>query len=346
MAQRRDRFSAPAPGPAPGVTGDEVRLLRTVLDATPDLLSYWDADERNVFANRAYARWFGRAPEELLGAHLREVLGVEAYEDDQEHITGVLAGASQSFARDVTGLAGTVRAQVTCTPDVVDGNVIGFSVAVAVAPALRSGVAGAAAGPAVSALVVDDDPLARAGLGAILRSAPGIEVVGEVATVEEGLAMVRQARPNVVLIDVRVPAMDAFLAAGRALASGGFAFPAVVALTMSAFDEYLFEPLVAGASAVLAKRCSPGQLFEGVRAAAGGDIGEPRPARPARRLTRREREVLGLAVRGLSNKEIAKRLFISTDTVKSHVKAIYAKLGLRGRQELVAAGYELRMRRP
>ena len=140
--------------------------------------------------------------------------------------------------------------------------------------------------------------------------------------------------------------MDDFLAAGRAFALGGFAFPAVVALTTSAFDEVLFEPVAAGATGVLAKRCSPQQLFEGVRAAAGGDPAKSRVARPTRRLSRREREVLELAVRGLSNKEIGKRLFISTDTVKSHVKKIYAKLELPSRHELVAAGYELRLRRP
>jgi PAS domain S-box-containing protein len=316
------------------------------VDAAPALLSYWDTAERNVFANEAYARWFGREPDELRGLHLRELLGAEAYEDDREHIRRVLGGAPQRFERDVSNLAGTLHAEVACTPDVADGQVVGFAVAVTVLPAPRSAVARAGLRSRVRALVVDDDPLARAGLGAILRSGPGIEVAGEVATVEEALATVRQASPDVVLIDVRVPGMDDLLDAGRAFASGSFAFPAVIALTTSAFDEVLFEPLAAGASAVLAKRCSREQLFEGVRAAAGADPAKPRVARPTRRLSRREREVLELAVRGLSNKEVGKLLFISTDTVKSHLKKIYAKLELPGRHELVAAGYELRLHRP
>ena len=89
MAQRRHDMRAPAPRRG-STARDEARLLRTVVDAAPALLSYWDTAERNVIANEAYARWFGREPDELRGLHLRELLGAEAYEDDREHIRRVL----------------------------------------------------------------------------------------------------------------------------------------------------------------------------------------------------------------------------------------------------------------
>jgi DNA-binding NarL/FixJ family response regulator len=324
-----------------------------VLDATHVQLSYWTADERNVVANEAFARLFGRTPDDLRGLHLRDVLGSEAYDDDLEHIRGVLGGTPQRFERDVVGLDGVVRAQVACTPDVVGGRVVGFAVVVSVTKWGDTKLAadGSDASPVVRVLVVDDDPLARAGLGAIVGSAPGIEVMGESATVEEALAKIRRTSPDVVLIDVRLPRMDLLLAARREVVQGGSAFPEVVVLTTSDFDEYLFDPVGAGACDAISKRSSPEALLDRVRVAARA-TGANAYGRSASRakalrenpLTRREREVLALTMWGLTNKEIAKRLFISTDTVKTHLKHLYAKLGVLDRQQLIAAGHEVRLR--
>jgi PAS domain S-box-containing protein len=346
MLRRREDPSTPAAQPGLGIAGDDERLLRKVLDATPTLLSYWGADERNLFANKAYARWFGRSPSDVRGLHLRELLGAEAYDDDREHVRGVLRGAPQRFEREVLGLAGTMRAHVTCIPDVVGGCVVGFSVVVTTTPQVaRGGPAEARDGarPQVRALVVDHDHLARAGVRAILSWAPDIEVVGEAADVEEALAAVWEASPEVVVMDVHLPRMEEFLAARRGFVSGGSAFPKVVVLTPSAFDEFLFDPLGAGASGVLAKRSHPNQLIEGVRAISRGDTGAangnrgPLFCRDARHPTRRERDVLGLAIRGFSNAEIARRLCLSLDTVKTHLKHGYDKVGVRDRQELIGA---------
>jgi DNA-binding NarL/FixJ family response regulator len=335
-----------------------VRLLRKVVDATPVLLSYWGADERNLFANEAYARWFGRSPDDLKGLDLRELLGDDAYDDDREHVRAVLNGAPQQFEKDVVGRAGAVRAQVTCTPDVARGRVIGFSVVVTTtAPTVGGEPALAADGQRlqVRALVVDDDPLERAGLRAILASAPDIDVVGEAADVAEALAAVWDASPEVVVMDVHLPRMEEFLATRRAFAPGGATFPEVVALTRSTVDEFLFDPLGAGASAVLAKRSSPEELIEAVRKAARDDLGvrhngrgtpnEPVFARAPWRPTPRERDVLELASRGFSNAEIARRLYVSVDTVKTHMKHLYAKLGLGDRQELIAAACDVGLHR-
>jgi DNA-binding NarL/FixJ family response regulator len=354
MAQSRDSASGPSPRGGLGTAEEEVRLLRGVVDATPGMLSYWGPDERNLFANQACARWFGRSPAELRGLHLHDLLGAEAYEDDRQHITGVLQGVPQQFERTVMGLMGTVRAHVVCTPDVVDGQVVGFVVAVSVATGVETELAAADQDgcPASRVLVVDADPLVRAGLGAIIGVAPDIDVVGEAATLEEALAAVGRARPDVVLMDVRLLPPDWAVAARPALAPGA-PFPEVVVLTTSSFDEHLFDPMGAGAFGVLGKRSSPEELADRVRTAARREItrpvarreplGEPWVTLVPRRLTRREREVLELAMRGLPNKEIAKRLFISVDTVKSHVKHLYAKLGTLDRRDLVAAGYEARM---
>jgi len=328
---------------------DVSRRLRMVLDATPALLSYWGPDEANVFANEAYARWFGRSPADLRGVPLRDLLGAEAYEDDRDHIRSVLQGVPQQFERTVVGLAGATRAKVVCTPDLVDGRVAGFVVVVSLAscPEAELTAADHESGPVRRVLVVDPDPLIRAGLGAITGSAPDIEVVGESASLEEALVAVGHAHPDVVLMDVRLLPVDWSVAARPAVAPGA-AVPEVVALTTSAFDEYLFDPVGAGAAGVLGKRSSPEEVVEAVRTA-GTPVarrelsGEPSAAFAPRPLTRREREVLELAMRGLPNKEIARRLFISVDTVKSHVKHLYAKLGTLDRRDLVAAGYEATM---
>jgi PAS domain S-box-containing protein len=315
----------------------------------PALLSYWGADERNVFANRAYARWLGMGPADVRGRHLRDVLGQEAYDDYRVPIRGVLSGAPQRFERDVLRLTGTTRAHVICTPDVVDGRVVGFSVLISDVTGHRGPAdpGGPPPAPAVRALVVDASPVARAGMRAILASAPDIAVVAEAPTADDALASVGDARPDVVVADARAAGMEALLAARRAPLAGA-AFPAVVALVESELDEYLLDPLGLGASTVLAKRAAPGKLAEAVRAVmSGGDMGSRRQQgtvlwgdRRVLRPTPREREVLELAVRGVSNPEIAKRLHLSVDTVKSHLKHVYNKLGVHSRRELIAAIHE------
>jgi PAS domain S-box-containing protein len=335
-------------GAPPRLPGGDDDVIRKVADAAPGLLSYWGLDGRNVYANATYAKWFGMSPDGVRGKHLREVLGEEAYNDDLEYIEGVLRGAPQRFERDVVGLDGTVRAVVTCTPDIVAGQVVGFSVAVTTTAIAGSSQATVAQdGPAplpVRVLIVDPDPLARAGLRTVLTTAAGFEVVAEACGVVEATTAALEGHPDVVVIDVRLPGAEALFTTRRAWASEGSPPPGVLVLTMSAFDEFLFDPLGAGASVVLRKHSTPDEIIEGVRAAASG--GEWRPqqgteplfARAPWRPTPREREVLELVLRGFSNREIAARLYMSVDTVKTHLKHIYAKLGVRDRWQLIAGG--------
>ncbi|HVM66154.1 MAG TPA: LuxR C-terminal-related transcriptional regulator [Acidimicrobiales bacterium] len=327
----------------PSDDGDEA-VARVVADAVPALLSYWGVDERNVFANEAYARWFGMTPADLRGRHLREVLGQELYDDDREHIRAVLGGVPCQFQREVLRLTGTARAHVACTPDVVDGTVVGFSVLVTeVTDHHDVARADHPHGRPVRAVVVDPSPVARAGLGAILASESGIAVVGEAGRSDEALAVVGEARPDVVVTDARAPGIEQLLAARRACFLERSAFPAVVVLVESEFDEYLLDPLGLGASSVLAKGAAREELADAVRVAAKGDDVVPRRSRGTVilgdrlvvRPTPREREVLELVVRGMSNAEIAKRLYMSVNTLKTHLRHVYDKVGVRSRQELM-----------
>ncbi|HVM64842.1 MAG TPA: LuxR C-terminal-related transcriptional regulator [Acidimicrobiales bacterium] len=335
---------------------EQERVLRAVIDTVPAVLSYWTSDLRNVTANAAHQEWFGIDPDELSGVHLRDVLGSELFEQLRPLFTAVLAGVPQYFERTVPRLSGPAPAKVAIVPDTVGGRVIGFSVFltdVSVAPR-STGAVGGAAGPQaaeqpVRVLVVDGDTLARTGLRAILGAANDIDVVGDAATTEEALAAAWDTRPDVIVMDLRTRGLDGFLASRRALVADGSAFPKVLVLTMSAFDEFLFDPLGEGACAVLSKAAPREALIDGVRAAARGGAARassgPAPAavfaRAPWRPTPREREVLELAVRGFSNPEIARRLYVSIDTVKTHLRHLYDKLGVRDRQQLIATGYEL-----
>jgi DNA-binding NarL/FixJ family response regulator len=217
--------------------------------------------------------------------------------------------------------------------------------------------------PPIRVLMVDDDALLRAGLEAILSSDDGIEVVGEAPDGRVAVERARELRPDVVLMDVRMPTLDG-IAATRELAA---AVPdaRVVILTTFEDDDYIFGALTAGASGFLLKRTSPELLIDAIKAVAAGDSllspsvtrrvvdrmaalpsGEAVLDRRLDRLTAREREVLEELARGLSNAEIAQALVIEESTVKTHVKRILMKLGLRDRVQAVIFAYESGLTRP
>ncbi|MYS95132.1 MULTISPECIES: response regulator transcription factor [Streptomyces] len=211
----------------------------------------------------------------------------------------------------------------------------------------------------ITVLLVDDEPLVRAGLRAVLEAQPDIEVVGEAADGAAVIPLVRQLRPDVVAMDVRMPLLDG-IEATRALLRTVDEPPRILVVTTFENDEYVYEALRAGADGFLLKRARPAEIVHAVRliaegesllfpasvrqlAAEYGDGGGNRAARAAMeraQLTEREGEVLRLMARGLSNAEIAARLVVGTETVKSHVSAVLAKLGARDRTQAVIAAYE------
>ena len=214
----------------------------------------------------------------------------------------------------------------------------------------------------VRVLIVDDDDLMRAGLRSVLASDESVEVVGEAADGRAALATTRTTRPDVVLMDVRMPDLDGIAATRELL--GASPDVKVVMLTTFEEDDYIFGALNAGASGFLLKRTRPEELIAGIRTIADGDsllspsvtrrvidrmAGQPAPAASSKRLDRltpREREVLELVARGLSNGEIASAFVIEESTVKTHVKRILSKLGLRDRVQAVIFAYESGLTRP
>jgi DNA-binding NarL/FixJ family response regulator len=211
----------------------------------------------------------------------------------------------------------------------------------------------------LTVLIVDDQELVRAGFRMILDAEDDIEVAGEAANGQEAVAEAQRLQPDVVLMDVRMPILDGIEATRRLLATGGMDSK-VVMLTTFDMDEYVYDALRAGASGFLLKDVPPEQLVSGIRAVAKGDallapsvtrrvIEEfvRRPPSSARtlppelaELTDRELEVLKLIARGLSNAEIAKELFVSETTVKTHVAHVLMKLGVRDRVQAVVLAYE------
>ncbi|MFC1400786.1 MULTISPECIES: response regulator transcription factor [Streptacidiphilus] len=213
----------------------------------------------------------------------------------------------------------------------------------------------------VSVLVVDDQAMIRAGFGALLAAQPDIEVVGEAADGRECLELSHRLRPDLVLMDVRMPVMDG-LEATRQLMDpprGVEHRPRVLMLTTFDIDDYVYAALAAGASGFLLKDAPPADLIAAVRIVAAGDAllapsvtrrlieGFVRSRPPALRdatrlngLTPRETEVLGLVARGRSNSEIAGDLFLAEQTVKTHVSRILDKLSLRDRAQAVVFAYE------
>jgi DNA-binding NarL/FixJ family response regulator len=210
----------------------------------------------------------------------------------------------------------------------------------------------------IGVIVVDDQMIVRAGLTALLNTQADMTVLGSAADGEEAVRLCREHHPDVVLMDVRMPAMDG-IEATRQIAVAGDGGPRILMLTTFDLDAYVYDALGAGASGFLLKDTPAEKLFDAVRVVAAGDallapaitrrlIGEfarlrPRPRRwPAalRMLTPRETEVLRLVAEGLSNGEIAERLVVSDETVKTHVSRVLTKLALRDRTQAVIAAYE------
>ncbi|MFF7450350.1 MULTISPECIES: response regulator [unclassified Streptomyces] len=212
--------------------------------------------------------------------------------------------------------------------------------------------------------LVDDQALMRAGFRALLEAEDGIEVVGEAADGEEGLALVRAEVPDIALIDVQMPVMNGIETTRHIAADPDLTGVRVVILTNYGLDSYVFEALRAGASGFLLKDTDPADLLQAIEVVAGGEallspavtrtlIGEFVSRPPDRAtapglecLTRREIEVTALAARGLTNEEIAAHMVISPFTVKTHVSRAMTKLGARDRAQLVVFAYESGLVRP
>jgi DNA-binding NarL/FixJ family response regulator len=206
--------------------------------------------------------------------------------------------------------------------------------------------------PKIRVLLADDQALVRAGFRALLDAQDGVEVVGEAADGEEAVRLTRALRPDVVLMDIRMPGLDGLEATRQIAADELLAAVRIVILTTFDLDEYVFEALRVGASGFLVKSTEPVELIRGVRAVASGDAEfasrarEPRPSPELGQLTDREREVMGLVAAGLSNDEIAERLVVSPATAKTHVSRAMVKLGARDRAQLVVFAYESGLVRP
>ncbi len=237
-----------------------------------------------------------------------------------------------------------------------------------------AGGAEADSGP-TRCLIADDQAMVREGFAAVLAAQPGLVVVGQAADGAEAVEQTRQLRPDIVLMDVRMPVMDGLAATRQILGAGGGArtststaagsapgprLPRVLMLTTFDLDDYVYEALRAGASGFLLKDAPAAELIRAVRVVAAGDAllapsvtrrliadfvvrprpGSPRPAAALGPLTPRETEVLRLIARGLSNAEISDALVIAEQTTKTHVGRILAKLDLRDRAQAVVLAYE------
>jgi DNA-binding NarL/FixJ family response regulator len=208
----------------------------------------------------------------------------------------------------------------------------------------------------IRVLVVDDQPMIRAGIHAILDSQPDMSVVGEAENGRVAIDRTRSLRPDVVLMDVRMPVLDGLAATREILGAPGHT-PRVLMLTTFDIDDYVYAALRAGASGFLLKDTEPEELMRAVRVVTNSEallspritrrlienFVEAQPSPPStalNALTDREREVLRHVAMGMSNTEIAKELFIAEQTIKTHVSRILHKLGLRDRVHAVVFGYE------
>ncbi|MET9116092.1 response regulator transcription factor [Streptomyces longwoodensis] len=216
----------------------------------------------------------------------------------------------------------------------------------------------------IRVLLADDQSLVRAGFRALLDAQADIEVAGEAADGEQAVRAVRELRPDVVLMDIRMPVLDGLAATRRITGDAALARVKVVMLTTFELDEYVFEAIRSGASGFLVKDTEPDELLRAVRAVVAGDAllspgvtrrliaefaarsKEPAAADALGALTEREREVMALVGIGLSNEEIARRLVVSPLTAKTHVSRTMVKLGARDRAQLVVLAYESGLVRP
>ncbi|MGW1226346.1 response regulator [Streptomyces sp. NPDC001478] len=223
----------------------------------------------------------------------------------------------------------------------------------------------AAAGTPIRVLIVDDQMMVREGFSVLLNAMPGIEVVGEAVNGRQAVAQVAALRPDVVLMDIRMPELNGIEATREIVAADADA--KVLVLTTFDLDEYVYQALRAGASGFLLKDASARQLADGVRVVASGEAllaptvtrrlitefsklaaAAPRPPALAQigDLTERETEVLVLIAQGLSNAEIASHLVVAESTIKTHVSRILVKLGLRDRTQAAVFAYEARLVTP
>jgi DNA-binding NarL/FixJ family response regulator len=216
----------------------------------------------------------------------------------------------------------------------------------------------------IRVVLADDQALVRAGFRALLDAEPDIEVVGEASDGAHAVRLARQARPDVILMDIRMPGTDGLVATRRIAADPELSATRIVVLTTFELDEYVAEALRAGAAGFLVKNTVPAELIRGVRVVAAGDgllspsvtrrvieqfaarTASPAPPRRLAELTDREREVVALVGAGLSNAEIAARLVLSPATAKTHVSRAMVKLGVRDRAQLVVFAYEAGLVRP
>jgi DNA-binding NarL/FixJ family response regulator len=218
----------------------------------------------------------------------------------------------------------------------------------------------------IRVLLADDQTLIRAGFRVLIDSAPDLHVVGEARTGREAVELARSARADVVLMDIRMPEMDGLEATRLITADEDLAGVRVLILTTFELDENVLRALRAGASGFLSKGVEPADLLDAIRVVAGGDallspgatrsliarfLAQPEPGplpAPAQLdgLTDREREVLALVAAGLSNDDIAERLYVSPLTAKTHVNRAMTKLGVRDRAQLVVIAYQTGLVRP
>lgn len=215
----------------------------------------------------------------------------------------------------------------------------------------------------IRVLIADDQALVRSGFRMILEARDDLTVVGEAENGEEAIRLAGETRPDVILMDVRMPGTDGVAATARL--TGAENPPKIIILTTYDLEEPLYAALRAGASGFLLKDVRPADLVEAIRVVAGGeallaptatrrlldrfvatDVTPPAPTGRLRELTEREREVLALLARGASNAEIAGRLVVTEATVKTHVSAILRKLGVRDRVQAVVLAYDLGLVRP